>query len=145
MLLDSLDLGVDGGLVTANTGQSNLASIPLQSCIQQSIGLTSHIPSCLCVGESLIGCSLMETFQVGDLSSTGSSGCVTEKTEDGVLDLVGVVDVQVDADAIEEPVVRVFLGNFTAHHGAWDGECEHILCDGSRCRSCEAKEGSNDR
>jgi len=145
MLLDSLNLGVDSSLVAANTGQSNLASVSLQSCVQQSIRLTSNIPSCLCIGESLIGSSLMKTVQVGDLSSTGSSSRVTEKTEDRVLNLVGVVEVQVDSDAIEESVVRVLLRHFTAHHGAGDGECEGILGDGSGCRGCKAKEGSNNR
>lgn len=120
MLLDSLNLGVDSSLVAANTGQANSPSVSLQCRIQQSIRLTGNIPSCLCVGESLISSSLMQTVQVGDLSSTTSRGCVTEKTEDGVLDLVGVVEVQVDSDTVEESVVRVFLGDFTTHHGAWD-------------------------
>src|SRR5882757_5581179 len=106
MLGNSCNLRVDSGFGAENASQSNLASVSLQSSEDQSISLTCHIPSCLCVGESLIGGCLVETVQICNLSSTGSGGCVTEKTEDGVLDLVGVVEVQVDTDTIEKSVVR---------------------------------------
>lgn len=144
MLLDSCNLRVDRSLAAENTGQSNFSSVSLQSGVQQSIGLASNIASCLCVGESLIGCSLMETVQVGNLSSTGSSGCVTEKTEDGVLDIIRVVEGQVDSDAIEESVVGVFLGNLATHHHPWDGDGDDILGSGSGGCSCESEEDSND-
>lgn len=145
MLRNSCNFRVDSGFGAENASQSNLASVSLQSSEDQSISLTCHIPSCLCVGESLIGGSLVETVQVGNLSSTGRGGCVTEKTEDGVLNLVGVIEVQVDTDPIKKSVVRVFLGDFTGHHSPCEGECDDILCSRSGCCSCESEEDSNDR
>ena len=52
-----------------------------------------------------------------DITSTGGGGGVTEESKVGVDDLVGVVEVQARADLREDGLVRVLLGNLTAHGG----------------------------
>ena len=55
----------------------------------------------------------METVGIGDLALAQGTSGVTQKTEDGVLDLIGVVQVQKSLDGNEELLVGVLLRNLT--------------------------------
>lgn len=54
---------------------------------------------------------------IGNLASTFDTGSCTEETEDGVLDLIGVVQEQHRGDDVEDVPVGVLLGNLTLGHG----------------------------
>jgi hypothetical protein len=59
------------------------------------------------VREGLVGGSLLEAVGVRDLALALSRRGVAEQAEDGVLDLVRVVEVQGRADGLKELLVRV--------------------------------------
>ena len=123
--------------------KSDFTSISLQRSIHQGIGLACNVSTGFCVGECLISSSLMQTLEVGDCSGTGCGCSITEKTEDRILDTSRVIDVQVHSDAVEEAVVRVFLGDFTAsEHSTWNRESDQVLSRWHRSCRCEAKEGN---
>lgn len=117
MLSESLNLGVDSGVSAENTLQSNGPSVPLQSSEDQCVDLGLNISSGLGVGECTIGSGLVETVQIGDLSSTLRGGCVTQKTENRIHDSIRVIQVQAGANTGEELGVGLFLGNLSAHLG----------------------------
>ena len=144
MLLNSLNLGVHSSLVANDRSETNCASISLKRSIHQRIRLTGNISSRLRVGESLIRSSLMKAVEVRDRPGSSGSRCVSEQTEDRILNVVRVVESQVHANTIEESIVGVFLGDFTASkHGFRDREAEGILGFGDWHRSSRsnAKEG----
>ena len=145
MLLNSLNLGVHSSLVANDRSETNCASISLKRSIHQRIRLTGNISSRLRVGESLIRSSLMKAVEVRDRPGSSGSRCVSEQTEDRILNVVGVIEGQVDTNTVEESIMGVFLGDFAASkHSPWNGE--DILGSGNWHRSSRghAKEGDEE-
>ena len=107
------NLGIDSLVGAKNALDTDTASVPLNGLEQESSSHATNVLGLLGVGESLIGSLLLETVEVGDLTSTLGGGSVTQKTEDGVLDSLGVVQVEQVAGDGEHEVVRVLLRNLS--------------------------------
>lgn len=60
----------------------------------------------------------METVGIPDQSSTQDGSIIAQKTEDAVLDLVGVVEAEEVIAGNDKLLVGMFLGNFTPCEGA---------------------------
>ena len=113
MLLNSSDLRVDGSLVAQGAGQADLERVLLESTEQDGVRHGIQITSGLGVGEGLIGDDLLQAVQVLDVGGTGSGGGVTQESEDSVLDLEGVVQLEGGIGGTEDGLVRVLLGHLT--------------------------------
>lgn len=123
MLLNSCDFGVHSFVCAGSACKTNLASVSLEGSIHQCISLTSDIPGGFRVGESLIGSGLVKACQICDGSSAGSSGRISEQTEDRIYNACWVVEIEAHADTVEESVMRVFLRDFAVvKHDVWDRE-----------------------
>jgi hypothetical protein len=77
-------------------------------CIGHAIDITSRFG----VSESLVGCGLLKAVRVGNLSSTVRGGSSAEKSEDGILDVIWVVQKELGVDSVDDVPVRMLLGNF---------------------------------
>lgn len=113
MLSDGGDLGVGGGLVAEHRCQTNLASVPLQCAEHDGVGHAIDIAGGFGVGEGLVSDDLLEAVEVGHVRGTGGGSGVTQQSEDPILDLQRVVELQVRAGGAEDGLVRVFLGNLS--------------------------------
>ncbi len=80
------------------------------------VGLTLEITGGLRVGEGLVGNDLLQAVKVLDVGSTLGRSLVAQKTEDSILDLQRVVELQVGVDDSQDSFMRVFLGNLTLAH-----------------------------
>ena len=70
MLLQSCNLGVDGCDGRARVGlQADLASVALQSAVDQSCSHASDVVCSFGVGKGLVGGGLLDAFGIGDFSS----------------------------------------------------------------------------
>lgn len=115
MLCQSSNLGVDCDFVAKNALQTNRAGVPLNSAEKhghgEAVDLLLLILEQQSVAEGLVGSDLMKAVQVLNKASALSSGSVSEETEDGVLDLENVVELQELLGGGEKEFVRELLRN----------------------------------
>lgn len=137
VLGDGSDLGVLRSLVAEDRGKADLAGVSLEGPEHDSIGLSIDIASRLRVGESLVGDDLLKTIEVRDVGSSLGSGSVAEKGEDSILNLKGVVQLEVGVDILEDGLVRVLLRNLTLGHARSHVRVGHVPS------SSEARKGDN--
>jgi len=72
---------------------------------------------------------------------TPGSSRVPEEAENRIFDLGGIVEVQIHSNTVEESVVGVLLGNFTASEPVF-GDGEDILWFWGRSGKSEAEESN---
>jgi hypothetical protein len=58
---------------------------------------------------------------ISNVTSTLDSSGSTEKTKDGILDLVWVVELEVGVHNLDDVLVSMFLGHLTCDEGGWAG------------------------
>lgn len=116
MLTDGCDLGVGRGLVAKYRCQTDGASVPLQSAEHDGVGHAVDIVGRLSVGEGLVGNDLLKAVKVFHAWGSLGGSSVAKKTEDGVRDVLRVVELQVLRGRGENSLVGVFLGNLPLHH-----------------------------
>lgn len=127
-----LDRGASDGCET------DLACVALESTVLERGGHASDIFGSFGVGECLVGGGLLETVGVGDGPLACCGGGVAEKAEDGVLDVVRVVELEVRVYDVENGLVGVLLGHFTAVKAG-------VGVDGAgRCGGKEERDGDDD-
>jgi hypothetical protein len=136
MLLDGSNLGVDGRDGSAEDGrQADSASVALEGTVHESGSHTINITSSLGVGERLIRSGLLEAVyrtvskssfistgtwrghtSVSDLALASGTSSIAQQTEDGVLNLVGIILLQGGVDSCDELLPGVLVGNLTLAH-----------------------------
>ena len=121
MLLKSSNLRVDSLDGQAGDGlQSNGSSVALEGAEEESSDQTVDITSCLGIGECLVSGSLLEAVGVCNVASSSGSGSGAKETEDGIRDLIWVVEVQDSSNCKIDISVSVLQGNL-ALGNATDG------------------------
>lgn len=134
VLSDGSNLRVHSSLVAENGSLANSGGVPLQSAEHDGVSLAINIASSLGVGESLVGDDLLEAVEVLDVGCTLGSGGVAEQSEDGILDLQRVVELEVGLGGGDDSLVRVLLGNLPLDDG---------VVEGNLAGSSQAGEGKN--
>lgn len=115
VLLEGVDLGVDGGLVAVDAELADGEGVLLDGAEEDGVDLAVEIAGRLGVGEGLVGDDLLQAVEVGDVGGAGSGRRVAEEGKDGVLDLEGVVELEEGVGGAENGLVRVLLGHLTPH------------------------------
>lgn len=121
VLSDGSNLRVDSSLVAENGSLTNSGGVPLQGTEHDGVGLAVNIASSLGVGESLVGNDLLEAVEVLNVGCTLGSGSVAEKSEDGILNLQRVVELEVRLGSGDNSLVRVLLRNLPLDDGVVEG------------------------
>ena len=67
---------------------------------------------------------MLEAICISDISLTSSSSSISKQTEDAILDIVRVVELQVGIAEIDDVLMRMLLRDFTA--------TKHALGEGRR-------------
>lgn len=117
MLRNGRNLGVLSGLVAENRSLADGGGVSLQGPEHDRVCLTVHISRRLGVGEGLVRDGLLEAVEVLDVSGSVGGRGVTQEGEDGVCDVLGVVELQVGVGDGEDGLVRVLLGHLSLGDG----------------------------
>jgi hypothetical protein len=111
VLLEGVNLGVDGGLVAVDAELADGERVLLNGAEEDGVDLAVEIVGRLGVGEGLVGDDLLQAVEVGDVGGAEGGGRVAQQGKDGVLDLEGVVELEEDVGGAEDGLVRVLLGH----------------------------------
>jgi hypothetical protein len=85
-----------------NRLESHRTRVTLNGAVLKSSHHSIHITRSLCVCEGAVRRGSLQAVGVGDVALAIGCGCVAEKTEDGVGNLVGVIKVERGTDRREE-------------------------------------------
>lgn len=135
VLRDGSDLCVVGSLVAVHASKTDGAGVLLKGTVEQGIGETSDSLILVVeregVGESLVGNDLLETVQIGHITSTISGGGGTEETEDGVNNVETVVELEDVLGGSDNGLMRLLLRDLGGGEGHKGGQ------DSGRLLHCE--------
>ena len=84
------------------------SSVPLESAEDEGVDHTIDISDRLGIRERLVSDSLLQAVGIGDITLAVVRSGVSEQTEDGVDNLVGVIEVQGLSHSSEDGFMRVF-------------------------------------
>lgn len=113
MLRQGSNLRVDSLLGAELAGNTNTSGVSLDRLEQKSAGHAAEVTGGFRVGKGLVSSFLLQAGEVGHLSRAGGGSGITQEAKDGVLDLLGVVQVEKLAGDDQDEVMRVFLGDLT--------------------------------
>lgn len=141
VLLEGVDLGVDGGLVAVDAELADGEGVLLDGAEEDGVDLAVEIAGRLGVGEGLVGDDLLQAVEVRDVGGADGRSRVAEEGKDGVLDLEGVVELEEDVGGPQDGLVGVLLGHLTPHQAGGTHPAPELGDVASAGHAGQAEEG----